>query len=33
MSVVLVTHEPEIAEKAKRVERLIHGEIPDDRII
>lgn len=33
VSVVLVTHEPEIAEKAKRVVRLIDGEITDDRII
>lgn len=33
VSIVLVTHEPEIAEKAKRVVRLIDGEITDDRII
>lgn len=33
VSVVLVTHEPEITEKAKRVVRLIDGEITDDRII
>lgn len=33
VSVVLVTHEPEIAEKAKRVVRLIDGEITDNRII
>ncbi|MBO5781642.1 MAG: ABC transporter ATP-binding protein [Opitutales bacterium] len=33
VSVVLVTHEPEIAEKARRVVRLMDGEITDDRIV
>ena len=33
VTVVLVTHEPEIAEKAKRIVRIIDGEIAGDKII